>query len=487
MISPKLVVIPLVVTVGLFIIFYGGEIISQQPTLENKTSKIPQVKNSYIKEYSLPTGTAPNAILADDNGIVWIIGSNSDLVKFDSKKEQIESLYKIKENSEAKKGLLMTWTMLKDEDGFLWFSRLGESKLWRFNPQTEDFRTFSTSAPAFQMKLDLQTEDIWFVTLSGNTVGVAQKTNPNGIESKYKISEFWLGNNTNPTGLFVKNHMLWVTKMSSSDEHGGTGKLSEYVIIRNENDIITNVTEASSIPYFVFEPTDVFVTDDIIWFSEHGSSTIVKYDKITKNLKRFPTSQNQYQTKTLPLWLKETADGTGFWFNEHGGNRIGFFNITSTKLTEYEIPSKPSDGFVVYPLNLSVDPQQNKLWFSEWNMDKIGVVDGSFPVPFDIETDKNEIMRDDNKISQIDTVQVTILPKQNLNDTTVFLNSTTSWNLLGMDYIRTDLIPHAINLKDGNTAEMTIRHSISATLNYTIATSVSDGMVTRTTFVELNN
>lgn len=482
MISPKLIVIPIAVTVGLFIIFYSDEIMSQQP-IQNK--EVAKTQNQYIKEYSLPPETAPNAILADYNGIVWIIGSNSDLIKFDSITEQIESFYKIREDSEAKIGPLMAWTILKDDDGFLWFSRLGESKLWRFDTQIEEFRTFSTSAPAFQMKFDSQTKDIWFVTLSGNTVGVAQK-NPDGIESKYTISEFWLGNNTNPTGLFVKNDKLWVTKISSSNEHGGAGNLSEYTIKRNENGMITNVIETSGIPYFVFEPTDVFITNDTIWFSEHGSSAIVKYDKNTKNLKRFPTSQNQYQTKTLPLWLKETADETGFWFNEHGGNRIGFFNTTSTKLTEYEIPSKPSDGFVVYPLNLSVDPQQNKVWFSEWNTDKIGVVDGSATVPFDVETDKKEILRDDNKPSQADKVLVTVSPKQNIN-TLVFLNATTSWNLLGMDYIRVDLTPNTINLKDANVAEMTIRHSVFATLNYTVATSASNGVITRTTFVGLNN
>lgn len=481
MISPKLVVIPITV-VGIFVIFYAGEIMSQQPTQNNAVIK---TQNQYIKEYSLPTGTAPNAILADHNGIVWIVGSNSNLIKFDSITEQIESIYKIKEGPEAEKGPLMAWTILKDSDDFLWFSRLGESNLWRFDPQKEEFKIFSTSAPAFQMKLDSQTNDIWFVTLSGSTVGVAQK-NTDSTEPEYVISEFWLGNNTNPTGLFANDDALWVAKISSSNEHGGAGKLSEYTITRNENGMITNVTETSGIPYFVFEPTDVFVANDTIWFSEHGSSAIVKYDKGTKNLKRFPTSQNQYQTKTLPLWLKETSDGVGFWFNEHGGNRIGFFNTTSMKMTEYEIPSKPSDGFIVYPLNISVDPRQNKAWFSEWNTDKIGVVDGSIPMLYDIETDKNEIIRNDNKITQTDTVKVAILPKQDLNNTIVLLNSTTSWNLLGMDYIRTDLVPNVINLGDGNTAEMTIRHSVFATLNYTIATSVSDEIVTRTTFVELN-
>jgi len=481
MISPKLIAIPIAI-VSLFIIFYGSEIMSEL-TPENKSTKIVPTQNSYIKEYPLPTGTAPNAILADDNGIVWTIGSNSELIKFDSKNEKIESSYKIKD-LEIKHGPLMAWTMLKDKDGFLWFSRLGESKLWRFDPQTEEFRTFLTSAPAFQMKFDSQTGDIWFVTLSGNTVGVVQKI-PDDIESKYTTSEFWLGNDTNPTGLFVKNDKLWVAKLSESSGHDGAGKLSEYVILRNENGIITNVTETSRIPYYVFEPTDVFVMNDTIWFSEHGSSAIAQYDKVTNNLKRFATSQNQYQTKTLPLWLKQAGD-TGFWFNEHGGNRIGFFNITSTEITEYEIPSKPSDGYVVYPLNISVDSRQNRLWFSEWNTDKIGVIDGSIPIPFDVETDRKEIQRSDNEPSQTDKVKVTVLSKQGTN-TTVFLNATTSWNLLGMDYIRTSIIPSVINAGNENAAELTIQHSVSATLNYTVAVSASDRIVTRTAFVELNN
>jgi hypothetical protein len=91
------------------------------------------------------------------------------------------------------------------------------------------------------------------------------------------------------------------------------------------------------------------------------------------------------------------AAGNGsksFWFNEHEGNRISFFNTTNTSLTEYEVPTRdPRDGYLANALTLAVDPNNsNKTWFTEFNHDKIGVVDRSLAIPFDIDSSPNKIV-----------------------------------------------------------------------------------------------
>ena len=63
-------------------------------------------------------------------------------------------------------------------------------------------------------------------------------------------------------------------------------------------------------------------------------------------------------------------------------------------LTEYEVPTRdPLNGYLANALTLAINPKNNnKIWFTEFNHDKIGVVDHDIPIPFDIHatTAKND-------------------------------------------------------------------------------------------------
>jgi streptogramin lyase len=454
MISPK-IVIPIIIVVVLAA-YYALSNVSP-PTQTANNSDI-----QYIKEFSLPAGTAPNAILPDGDTI-WVIGSNSKLIKFDSKKEQVTSTYQIGQRGDT----LMSWTILKDNDGFVWFARLGDSRLWRFDPNTEEFMTFPTSAPAFSMRLDKDTGQIWFATLDGGTVGVVQKTG-----ADYNVAEFGIGANTTASSLFVRGDVLLVSELASQNG----SKISEFSVVRDQNQIVTNITKSGQIPFPVFDPTDVLVFDDVVWFTEHGSGLFASFDKNTKELTRFPTSENKYHSATLPLWIRPSSDGSGFWFNEHGGNRVGFFNVTDHKLIEYEIPSRPAGGIVVYPLNIAADPyNQNKAWFSEWNTDKIAVLDRSVPIPFDI-----DVIPDHLQNNGTTTVKIT-----NKNKDQVLSVNATSWRA-GDNFVQTELDRNTIRLKstDGSVSvQLAISGSISDAQNRAIAVSATNGVVTKSAFV----
>jgi len=62
-------------------------------------------------------------------------------------------------------------------------------------------------------------------------------------------------------------------------------------------------------------------------------------------------------------------------------------------LLEYEVPTRdPFNGYIANGLTLSADPNDNnKVWFTEFNHDKIGVLDRSPPFPFDINSSASEI------------------------------------------------------------------------------------------------
>jgi hypothetical protein len=100
---------------------------------------------------------------------------------------------------------------------------------------------------------------------------------------------------------------------------------------------------------------------------------------------------NQY-INSKPFWIRE-GPKEGFWFNEHYGNRMAFFNTTDMTLTEYEIPTRdPFLGYIANVLNFAVDPSNsNNIWFSEYDHDKIGMIDGSISIPFDIRSSINKV------------------------------------------------------------------------------------------------
>jgi hypothetical protein len=266
--------------------------------------------------------------------------------------------------------------------------------------------------------------------------------------------------------------VLLVSELASQNG----SKISEFSVVRDQNQIVTNITKSGQIPFPVFDPTDVLVFDDVVWFTEHGSGLFASFDKNTKELTRFPTSENKYHSATLPLWIRPSSDGSGFWFNEHGGNRVGFFNVTDHKLIEYEIPSRPAGGIVVYPLNIAADPyNQNKAWFSEWNTDKIAVLDRSVPIPFDI-----DVIPDHLQNNGTTTVKIT-----NKNKDQVLSVNATSWRA-GDNFVQTELDRNTIRLKstDGSVSvQLAISGSISDAQNRAIAVSATNGVVTKSAFV----
>ncbi|MRN41601.1 MAG: hypothetical protein FIO02_11240, partial [Nitrosopumilales archaeon] len=202
---------------------------THQVFLNNST----HIDTPFVKEYSMPNGTWPNAILVARNGIVWTVGTMSHtLIGFDPKQGKIRSSYPIitpeeeanKTNPQSKQGFQMVWSIVEGTDGSIWFPEGGSDPLWRFDPNTEKFQVIhSISAAPMQMKVDKRSGNIWFTTFGSGTFGVIQKIigNKAGIKSnlndsiaspEYKVTEFNLGNDSFPSGIFLQGDSVWITE-----------------------------------------------------------------------------------------------------------------------------------------------------------------------------------------------------------------------------------------------------------------------------------
>ncbi|MGC2668629.1 MAG: hypothetical protein WA220_05545, partial [Candidatus Nitrosopolaris sp.] len=510
-----------------------------QVFLNNSTN----IDTPFVKEYSMPNGTWPNAILVARNGIVWTVGTMSHtLIGFDPKQGKIRSSYPIitpeeeanKTNPQSKQGFQMVWSIVEGTDGSIWFPEGGSDPLWRFDPNTEKLQVIhSISAAPMQMKVDQRSGNIWFTTFGSGTFGVIQKIigNNAGIKSnlnvsiaspEYKVTEFNLGNDSFPSGIFLQGDSVWITETLNHN------KLVEFK--PNANGKVVNVTKVLEIPssspssssqqkQLFTTPTDLVVFANgnrpaSIWLAEHGTSFITEYRIDSHSVIKFPTSSSPRHYITLPYWIAESADHKGFWFNEHEGNRIAYFNTTAMALLEYEVPTRdPLNGYIANALTLSADPNDNnKVWFTEFNHDKIGVLDRSPPIRFDINSSASKItilsspnntaQKNDSPVAATLNVQVTTKKSfnsssfinktnTNTNHTLIFLNTSSSMNPLGKFANMTAKFYPTSTIylnKDRNgkaQSNIILQRNDSTPIspgNYTLGISATDGTVTKSIF-----
>jgi hypothetical protein len=443
------------------------------------------------------------------------VGTKSHtLISFDPINGKVLSSYPLKSqdfNNDSKRsrtGVNMVWAMVEGKDGSIWFSQADSSSpLWRFDRTTLKFQTFrSISGTPFQMKLDNNTGNIWFTTFAAGTVGLVQKFEGNSTynsnQSNYQVTEFSLGKSSYPSGLFLNGDSVWITQTLDN-------KAIQFRMVKDAQGKVINILKVLEIQgsenkKLFQSPYDVIALDSRLWITEHDANFITEYDLVSKSATRFAVSSNPHQYISLPFWLREGVNGSGLWFNEHTGNRIAFLNTTDLELTEYEIPTRnPSTGFISNVLNFAVDPQdRNRVWFSEYNYDKIGIINRDIPVPFGIKSvQRNIIMSSsDPAQSKPTTINLEIISKpinssSGLIDTgedALSFKTSGSMTAFGsLKNITTEFSPTALNLSgltENIPLQLQLRFEKGKQIvsgNYTIGVSATDGTVTKTNFVNL--
>ena len=435
--------------------------------------------NPYIKEFQLPKDNFPNGILVDSNGTVWTVGTKSQsLISFNPEQQKAIS-YRIPSGSDGS-GVSMVWTMAEGGDGSIWFSGSGKNPLWRFDPQKESFESITAlSASPINMKMDEDSGRIWYASLSRGIIGVLQKGG-----QEYFVKELELGKESFPSGVFIQNQTLWITQ--SAD-----GKITTFQISSKGGEVVDIVKTAQFPEEMLFSPSDIVINNGSAWVTEHGTSFLTEYNIETQEVKRYPTALHPIQISTLPYWLAEDPSGKGVWFNEHRGNRIAFFDFSSRTLTEYEVPTRnPQMGYIANVLTVAADPSnENRAWFTEWTEDKIGYVDRSVPIPFDIRTpDKQQIVVEKGQTAEVN-IEITRNPEVELFNDTLSFNASSS--AVSSGFLLNATATFSPSLIDLSETSGTQTVSLELTDNgmqegkHMLAVSATDGAVVRTVYVEL--
>ena len=449
-----------------------------------------RINSPYIREVNLPNSTWPLGITVDHDGIVWIGGTKSNtLLGYDS--NSMKMIYLIPLNSSdsiPQNGTTnqeTIWSIVEDKDGLIWISQTGQNPLWVFDKHSGklEVKRDVTSA-AVQMEVDQDSGNIWFTDTDQDIVGVIQKTDAD----TYSVHEFNLGQDSSPFGLYLSSDKIWITetanhKILSFDK-------TEHGLISN-----TKYFEITPLNQTVFYyPSDLLVLDNKLWFTEHLTNYFLEYDLDSDSFIRYPTSINPRHYGTLPFWMINDKHGTGFWFIEHFGNRIAFFDTTNKILTEYEIPSRdPQWNYISNAVGASPDPTNaDQLWFSELYLDKIGVVDKSIPVPFEISITSGNLNIDKKNMNHVNIpFTVNILASDTpIRNNEIFLKKSSSIVAsAGFGNMTATIEPdhftvHGLDSFEGTLVLDEIQNVKSG--NYTMAISATDGTVTKTDYVFMN-
>jgi len=448
---------------------YSGDELSQFCSANEQARS-----NEYVKEYKIPTAcTQPLAITVDHNGMVWFAQTNTGKVaKFDPLTEtfteydnsvwkNVEKIFitsAIENNVEPKKLRSMMWGMDYFPDGSIWFTDEATDAIWKFSIDDESYNRISYSQTdegksSLPQKLVIEGSKIIindftggrlsFLDYAQNEQGLLHYAIPSVVENAV-TSDFAIDSDRN----------VWYTNWIPS----GQGILVKfdypgYEFQSSQGEVtqgllLQDFVEWYNFPAGLTTPNGVAVgPDQKIWLADTSSNYFFSFDPKTEEFTKYVTSIPTIDSYgnasgfiknpvSRPYWI-EHYDGN-LIMNEHNANRIGVFNPSSETLVEYTVPSRnpnwadcglPGDFLeycgVAQVFDFAVAGE--KIWFTEWVENNIGVVDTSIPLPFSIAIDKDKITLEKGQTTQI-TLEVTKTGSAHMYDASVNSSSTSTFS-----------------------------------------------------------
>jgi virginiamycin B lyase len=194
--------------------------------------------------------------------------------------------------------------------------------------------------------------------------------------------------------------------------------------------LLQDFVEWYNFPAGLTTPNGVAVgPDQKIWLADTSSNYFFSFDPRTEEFTKYVTSIPTIDSYgnasgviknpvSRPYWI-EHSDGN-LIMNEHNANRIGVFNPSSETLVEYTVPSRNPNwadcegiGYCGVAQVFDFAVAGEKIWFTEWVENNIGVVDTSIPLPFSIDIDTKEITLEKGETTVV-TLQVTKTSSQHI-------------------------------------------------------------------------
>jgi len=442
-------------SVILFSFLSYGDIFAQE--ISNDEFVTYSKKSNFIKEIPFPNEEfGLRGITTDKNGNAWIYHATqntSSISKFDPVTERFSNFDILKKTNT--KDVIVNLSgghIIYDESrNTIWFTDARTNSIGKFNIESQQMDTIDVpteNSGPMGLVLSPDKSKIWFTELNSNKfASIDIKTN--------EITEYSITENSGPVFLaFDEKGSLLITLAYSNN-----------VLIIDVTDVqsnlLQNISEISLPKPDFFSPFGIAIIKDPkgvekVILSDHGSSRVI-VSELDSNLRTYSslwTSPNTLYPQTLPSQI-DTDESGNIYFAQHGGNKISKIDKSGI-ITEYDVPTGPLST-VVY-LDASND---GKVWFTEVLANKIGYLDTSIPVSFDIQVDKEKINFTEKETSN--QVKVTVNNLKNNDDLISLDNIDISFVGMtdsGLDGVSFTATPSVIDLNQENQIESTIDLSV---------------------------
>ncbi|MGH1566972.1 MAG: lyase [Nitrosopumilus sp.] len=373
----------------------------------------------YVKEFSIPTPcTSPLAIVTDYDGNVWFTQTNTGQVaKFDP---VTETFNEYENPLWPQGGRSMMWGIDYGPDGSVWFTDEAFDSVWKFSTIDEKYERLSypSEGDSLPQKLQIDGSQIIINDFTGNKITFLDP-NQSSEDVNYLSLPSPIDGSVTADFTVDDNDNVWFTNWLF--QQGG-------ILVKfNQNEYLDSVAnsdekflplldfiEIYELPPELLTPNGSVISDDgIIWLADTTSSSFYSFDPLTEQFTRYVTSEpllSTYGNQTgivksplsRPYWI-ETDNQGRIVFNEQTANNISVMDPKSQTLVEYHVPSKnpywgdcdPGTGMkladcgIAQIFDFTIDGE--KIWFTEWVENNIGVVDTSIQLPIEIQLDSDMI------------------------------------------------------------------------------------------------
>ncbi len=385
----------------------------------------------YLKEYKIERlCTQPLAITTDDAGDVWFTQSNTgNLGKFEPDTEEFSEFF----NPSWPQRHAMMWGIIQHEDGSIWYTEDAFDSIWKYEPDTGAYLRVEYGLGDSTLPHRLVPLETLLVIndYTGGRISFVAKGEQEGNVGYWNLFSPLLTGITSEVA-FDSQFDMWYANWREGDGgylinfdtagYYGAFDVEEGAEIPDvdDRDYVTTVELPGDDLVVNGIAIDVF---DNIWFTDTNTNDFYRYASGTQEFTRYstpPPSRAAYGNATGIIespqsrpYFAETDQLGRIVFNESSANRIGVFDPANDSLTEYVIPSKnpywsdcdeeDTECGIAQVLAFHLDAE--KIWFTEWVENNIGVIDTAVEVPYTVSLEPQAIYTD---AGATETVTLTI-------------------------------------------------------------------------------
>ena len=354
-------------------------------------------------------------------------------------------------------------------NGNVWAADTAGNQIVGLTPASDSFQTIKLRQnDSYPYSLTIDPENsLWFTELFASKIG---RVDLNGTLHEYSLPG---GNRGVPSAIVFVNKTLGY--YSDAGQAGaGNGGVYSFNPDHFSPELVTGGRKLNL-------PTSLALSHGGVWLALHGSSQIAFYDFTQRAWKSYPTSTVTYVKTTLPYFIE--SNGSTIWFNEHYGNRMAMVDPDKSQLTEYSLSKPPATSGSDIDNALTFALGRGRAWFTEWTANYVGFVDMGYRPTFSVSVDNSTL-----SLASGDTKSVTVtLSGQSPNPLALKFSDSESFTGTSKNInISTDQqsIP-SLNGQERITVHIQAGTQLSAG-PYTIAITGSDGLISRSTYIELS-